>query len=712
VSLELAVDRAARISNLRYELSFEIPEGIADPVSGRAVVRFDLAEPAPMTLDFAAPSDHLHDVSVNGQASQARLIDEHIVIAGEETRAGTNEVEVSFRAGDAALNRNAEFLYALFVPARARLAFPCFDQPDLKARYSLTLVVPGSWEAIANGPEIAAEATDTDGRRRLRFAETEPVPTYLFAFAAGRFQIETAERGGRILRMFHRETDRARLERNRDAIFDLHASALAWLEDYTAYPYPWGKFDFVLIPSFQFGGMEHPGAIYYDANALMLEESVTEGQLLRRASLIAHETSHMWFGDLVTMKWFDDVWMKEVFANFLAEKIVNPEFPGVNHELRFLTAHYPAAYSVDRTAGTHPIRQELLNLNEAGSLYGPIIYQKAPIVMRQLERLVGADALRDGLRIYLRTHAFANATWRDLIAILDPLTGHDLAAWSHAWVDQAGRPLIRTEVTTGEDGGRVLRFVQRDPVADRGLMWTQQVQALVGSDRGTTTVPLTLQGDASVVPSAGLPRRISFVLPTGGGLAYGEFELDAESRRWLLEYVDRLDDPVARGAAWVTLWDEMLANRIAPADFARAIVRALPRESVEQNVQLIVRYLNTLFWRFLRTEDRAIVGADFERVLQNGWTRTTSSSLKATFFNAFRSMVTTESGVALLERVWRRDQAITGLTFGEIEEAAMAHVARVAAAVAMQRREQIAGALHVGDDQRFVARLGVQRLLL
>src|SRR5262249_36631364 len=132
------------------------------------------------------------------------------------------------------------------------------------------------------------------------------------------------------------------------------------------------------------------------------EESATENQVFGRASVIAHETAHMWFGDLVTMPWFDDVWMKEVFANFLAAKIVNPEFPNVDHDLRFFLAHYPAAYAVDRTAGRHPIRQELENLDDAGSLYGAIIYQKAPIVMRQLELILGSDALRDGLRAYLQ----------------------------------------------------------------------------------------------------------------------------------------------------------------------------------------------------------------------------------------------------------------------------------------------------------------------
>ena len=156
------------------------------------------------------------------------------------------------------------------------------------------------------------------------------------------------------------------------------------------------------MPAFQFGGMEHPGAIFYNANGLLLDESATQDQMLGRASVIAHETAHMWFGDLVTMRWFSDVWMKEVFANHMAAKIVNPAFPALNHDLRYLVDYYPSAYGVDRTAGTNEIRQPLKNLNEAGTLYGAIIYQKAPIVMRQLETLVGADGFRDGLRDYLK----------------------------------------------------------------------------------------------------------------------------------------------------------------------------------------------------------------------------------------------------------------------------------------------------------------------
>ena len=317
IPLTLASERARTISNLRYNLSFDVPSAASEPIQGQAAIRFTRNEnQQPLILDFSPGGESIISVNANGKRSQFRSVNGHIVIPGEELTAGENSIEIAFKAGDASLNRNPEFMYTLFVPARAHLAFPCFDQPDLKARFTLALNVPAEWQSVANGRETSREPAGA--RVKVGYAETQPIPTYLFAFAAGKFQVETAERGGRTLRMFHRETDKEKVQRNRDAVFDLHAASLAWLEKYTGIAYPFGKFDFVLIPSFQFGGMEHPGAIFYNAASILLEKSATENQMLNRASTIAHESSHMWFGDLVTMRWFNDVWMKEVFANFIA----------------------------------------------------------------------------------------------------------------------------------------------------------------------------------------------------------------------------------------------------------------------------------------------------------------------------------------------------------------------------------------------------------
>ncbi len=665
IPLILAEERAANLSNVRYELSLAIPSPATEPITGTVAVRFALANSSrPLVLDFAPGADHLTSVSVGGKSVTYRAVNDHIVIAASELAAGENVVQIAFRAGDAALNRNPEFLYSLFVPARAHLTFPCFDQPDIKARFTLELTAPDGWAAISNGAETSRESAD--GRFRVRFAETKPIPTYIFAFAAGRFQIEHAERNGRTYRMFHRETDAAKLARNQDTVFDLHAGALAWLEDYTAIPYQFGKFDFLLVPSFQFSGMEHPGSVYYNASSILLDESATENQMLNRASLIAHETAHMWFGDLVTMRWFNDVWMKEVFANFMAAKIVNPAFPKVNHELRFLVAHYPAAYSVDRTEGTHPIRQELANLNEAGSLYGPIIYQKAPIVMRQLERLVGVTELQQSLRAYLTQFQFGNATWLDLVRLIDARSERDVAAWSAAWVEEAGRPTIRTsvEIDVGTLKVSELAFI--------GGGSTQRMEVLAGTTSNYRKFDVELTGEQTVVEEGRGMTPPRFVLPTGGGLAYGSFTIDVPTRTYLLERVDEIADPLTRGAAWITLWDQLLERRVRPVAFLEAVLRALPRERTEQNVQLLTGYVEELFWRHLAEADRVRLAPAVEKALRSGISGSSSSSMKATYFSAFRSTVTSPDGVRFLERVWRRQEKIPGLTLAEPDEASMA----------------------------------------
>ena len=674
VSEALASERRAAFQDVRYDLRVIVPADRKEPVRGRVAVRLTLKGPHRVVFDFAQAPDRVARVTVNGREARPRIADGHLVVPAEQTRAGANEIEIEFVSGDEALNRDDEFLYTLFVPSRAQLAFPCFDQPDLKARYTLSLEVPESWQAVANGREVGdgGQGAAPAGRRRVRFAETEPLPTYLFAFVAGRFSVEAATRDGRQMRMFHRETDAAKVARNRDTIFDLHGRALAWLEEYTGIPYPFGKFDVVMIPSFQFSGMEHPGAILYNQERQLLDESATQNQLLDRASTIAHETAHMWFGDLVTMKWFNDVWMKEVFANFMAAKIVNPSFPELNHDLRFLLAHYPVAYQVDRTAGTNPIRQQLTNLNEAGQLYGAVIYQKAPIVMRQLEETLGEQPFREGLREYLKRYAFGNATWLDLVRILDARTPENVAAWSRAWVEERGRPEFTTAIET--DGrGRIssLTLTMTDPLK-RGLLWPQRIRVALGYREGIHPLPVTISGRVTAVRVAVGLVRPQYVLPSGGGIGYGLFLLDDASRAYLLQHVEDIPDALTRGSAWVTLWDNLLEGRVRPGVFLDAALRALPRESDEQNAQRVLTYVVRTFWKYLPEADRAARSPALEAALRQGLQRAATQSQKAAWFNAYRDTVLSRDGVAWLERVWRRDERIPGLTFAESDEITMA----------------------------------------
>ena len=666
----MATRRAAIVSGLQYDLSLSIPDALASPLTGSTTIRFELRDAsAPLVLDFETSRDHVKSLDANGKPVAIHYTNGHIVLPAASLVAGANTIRIGFDAGNASLNRGNDFLYTLFVPARARLAFPVFDQPDLKGRWTLTLEHPGQWQSAANGAELSRTAIGD--RVTVTFAQTQPLPTYLVAFIAGDFKVETAERNGRTFRMFHRETDAAKVVRNREAIFDLHARALEFLERYTAIPYAFGKFDFVAIPAFQFGGMEHAGKILYNASGLLLDESATQNQLLGRASVIAHETAHMWFGDLVTMRWFNDVWMKEVFANFMAAKIVNPSFPTVNHDLRFLLSNYPSAYEVDRTLGANPIRQQLDNLDEAGSMYGAIIYQKAPVVMRHLEALLGVDNFRDGLREYLTAHTFANATWSDLISVLDARTPSDLQQWSGVWVDQPGRPTVETQlhVTNGKIGR--LAFRQSDP-RGRKLVWPQQLRVTIGTASGRETLSVDLKGAETEVPNAvGMPAPL-YVLPNGGGWAYGDFRLDPSSRTYLLTSLPQIDDALTRGSAWVTLWDTLLDGLIAPDAFFDLALQSLPRESDEQMTSRILGYASNTWWRFLDASARTTRAARFESLLREGLGSANTPSQKAAWFGTLRNVSLTPGTVNWLREVWEKKAPVSGLPLAEADYTALA----------------------------------------
>ena len=584
---------------------------------------------------------------------------------------GGNILEFSFRSADTALNRREEYLYSLFVPDRASTAYPCFDQPDLRSAYRLVLNIPGSWVALANG--AAQDELAIGSRRVIRFAETKPLSTYQFAFAAGRFETVEREWGDSMIRIFHRERDAARLSRNVDALYELHATALRGVEEYTGIAYPYPKFDFALIPDFPFGGMEHPGAVFYRDSRLLLEASATRVQEMDRASLIAHETAHMWFGNLVTMRWFDDVWLKEVFANFMAAKIMHPAFPDLDHGLRFLLSHHPAAYEVDRSAGTHPIRQELKNLSHAGSLYGPIIYQKAPIVMAQLETIMGEVAFREGLAEYLGKFGHGSADWNDLIRILDRRTGLDLVEWSRVWVEEGGRPVVTVVRELGPDG-RISRLAleQADP-RDAGRRWVQPLRVRLGGGGSRRTFPVMLEEGAVEIDGAVGMAGDSWVISNGGGLGYGRFRLEERLKAQFEDVVPQVEDRLARAALYLALWDAVLEGEVEASRFVGWAARRLSDEEDELMVQFLLDLLQTAFWR-LNTRDR-LDGAgllSLEEVLWDRLATADSSSLKSSLLSTYRTIASSEGAVERLRRVWSGTLEIEGLELGERDRMTLA----------------------------------------
>lgn len=394
VDYTIASSRNAKIDSLRYDISFTLPKESEKEIEGFETVgfRYKAKKGEELLLDFKGKPAQIKDVEVNGRRYAAEIKGDHIAFPNSVLADGHNDISISFTAGERALNRRDDFLYTLFVPDRARTVFPCFDQPDMKATFRLELDMPAEWLAVSN-TMVGSEAENSNGRKRVTFAPTEPLSTYLFAFAAGNFQREEFEKEGRRFGIYYRETDQERIAQLPKIAEDV-AAALSWQEEYTGIPYPFCKYDLVIIPGFQFGGMEHTGATFYADTRIFLPANATPDDLLARTQLISHETTHMWFGDYLTMRWFDDVWTKEVFANYYAAAITRERLPEFDHDLDWLRTYVGASVNEDRTAGATAIRQQLSNLADAGLVYNNIIYNKAPVMMAKLVKLMGAEAFQ------------------------------------------------------------------------------------------------------------------------------------------------------------------------------------------------------------------------------------------------------------------------------------------------------------------------------
>ena len=579
ISLELAQLRKQEIKDLKYSLRFSIPEQKQETVEGETRIQFTIQKPQEIILDFRESADKVKEVSVNGQPTEYTFLNEHIILPQSSTIEGKNEVYIRFTAGNQSLNRNDEFLYTLLVPDRARTVFPCFEQPNLKAAFTLQLEVPTKWEAVSN-TSIASENI-INGKKHITFLPTEPLSTYLFSFVAGKLKkVEYAD-GERILTAYHRETDPKKVAQLND-IFEQVASSLHWLEDYTDVPYPFAKYSFIILPGFQYGGMEHTGATLYNDNSMFLSEHPTLDEELARAKLIAHETAHMWFGDFVTMDWFNDVWTKEVFANYFAACIVEPLFPSVNHSLNWIKTYTAASLSEDRTLGSNSIRQPLDNLRNAGLIYGNIIYNKAPVMMQKLVEIMGEEAYQEGIREYLKTYAYSNATWDDLITILDAKTEEDLASFSDVWVNQKGMPHITFTNRCGQ-----LEIRQRDPL-NRGLIWPQHFQiTFIGDEITTLEVDLSQETYALTVP-----LNTKAILPNTDERGYGLFIPDEQSRAWLLAHWQEMTDDTARQSLLMLLYENYQHRLITDKEWINALLNGLKTEKNALIASTLCGYLS------------------------------------------------------------------------------------------------------------------------
>jgi len=660
VSEQLAIFRKQQISNLNYELLFEIPMQKQEEINSKLVLNLALSDLSqPLYLDFKEKSQNIKSIESNGK--NVAIVHEkgHIIIPAENLILGKNQVIISFIAGNLSLNRNDDYLYTLLVPDRASTLFPCFDQPDIKATYQLSLTVPKDWSVLA-GAEVK-DKIEKGEFINYTFAESDKMSTYLFSFVAGEFKTVTQKPGNREMTMLYRENNAEKLRISTDTIFNLHQQSLEFLEKYTNYPFPFQKLDFASIPEFQYGGMEHVGAIQYRESAVFLDNTATDELKLSRAKLIAHETSHMWFGDLVTMKWFDDVWMKEVFANFMADKIMNPIFPKINHNLQFFTTHYSGAFAEDRSLGTHPIKQHLANLKDAGSLYGSIIYNKAPIMMRQLEATMGKEPFQKGIEKYIKKYANNNADWNNLVEILDAETPLDMKKWSEVWVNKSGRAIF-TDKIEYDSKNRIKKFEIEQKAEDKSKnIWPQVFQiGLVYKDT-FKVIDVAVKDKKTVLKELiGLEKPLNIIY-NYNGFGYGVFPLDGNN----LKYIATLKDEVARASIYSNLYENTLTGNVAPHKAFDCFLNGIQLEENELVLKILTNNASAVFWRFLTENQQNATQKQFEDIVYNRLQTNLPGNIKKTLFNLFSSIAYSNSAKTKLYQIWNKEIVIQNLKLNE-----------------------------------------------
>jgi aminopeptidase N len=669
ISIPLARHRAATIRDVAYDLALDLSG--TDEVGGAVTIYFERAAGAgDLVLDFRGPT--VASVHANQQEiDDYRRANGHILIPERHLLEGRNAVDVRFAAEMAASGASVirfvesasggaadgggpdSYLYTLLVPADANQLFPCFDQPDLKAAFRLEVIAPEGARVVSNGSEAVRSPADTGVW--MRFEPTAPISTYLLAVAAGPWRTWTDSAGAIPMTLYARRSLASDVDA--DTLLATNRRALEWLQDYFRSPYPFGKFDFVLAPAFPFGGMEHPGAVFYNESRFIFREPPTRTDRLARDATIYHEVAHQWFGDLVTMRWFDDLWLKEGFSTYMAARMQDALDPASGAWKTFYLRNKPLAYGVDVTSGTTPVWQSLENLDLAKSNYGPIVYNKAPAILKQLEFQVGEEAFRYGLQVLVRRHAFGNIGWRELLEVMEEASGQSLDSFGEQYVLRPGIPLIETVVRTG--GGEIeeLTLIQRPAAAlagDTGGWWPGRVRVRLGyQDREDVLLTVDFDSERTVVAGArGLPAP-DFVLANDGDFGYGIFMLDPISAARLLERAGGLDDALLRTLAWGALWDLLREGRLPPELFLESVVRQLPAERDEEIATFLLSRAGTALGRYLPHEDSATTGAlrlRFERMLAEGMAEEGASyDLRKTKLDALLAGARTPEALAVLE---------------------------------------------------------------
>ena len=618
-----AAARAAAVSGVSYSIRLGLTAGSAS-FTGRAEVRFTLAQSAEGPIFLCFRGQTIRAMRLNGSdvATPAwngyRLtLDQGLLKRGAENRLEV-EYENAFDTGGDGVFRfvdpedSAEYIYTNFEPYEAHRMAPLFDQPDIKARLTLEVLAPSEWMVMANGAERAAGPVEADGRTLRTFTETPPLSTYLFAMTAGAFVGERRElrlpgRAEAIpVGLWSRRSLATHLEHGR--FHEMTEQAFIYFGALFGREYPFDKLDHVFAPEFATGAMENVGLITYHEQ-FIFRSRPTASDITSLTEVVFHEIAHMWFGNLVTMRWWDDLWLNESFATYVSYLCLTEGAPYPDAWRDFNVQLKGWALREDDAPTTHPIAGSVLDTDQTFLNFDGITYGKGGAVLKQLGARLGREGFAAGLRLYFQRHAFANATLADFLAALEEGSGVPLADWSAQWLRTSGPNRFAAEVAEGPGGSIASLSVRQevvsgDPVLRQHLMRI----ALIYPDRSGVKIEgheLLLDGERAHVPSAtGRPLPLA-VIPNHDDLAVGKIALDAATIRFATERLEEIPDGLLRQVTWTAMWELVRDGSLNASDYAALLVARLPEERDASIVQQIVEStLGPLLLRYLPDGER------------------------------------------------------------------------------------------------------------
>ena len=602
-----AASRAARVSQVAYDIHLDLVAG-QETFRGDATIKFTAAAGESLFLDFRGGT--IERLVVNGGAIEPDWTGYRLTLPADLV-SGAMSVRIVYvndydDTGDG-FHRfvdpedGQEYVYTNFEPYEAHRLYPCFDQPDIKATYRFTVTAPADWVVLANSPE--AELTDADGGRKThRFDQTEVFSTYLTALVCGPYVQRRLQHGSLDMGLYARRSMDKYLEEQAAEILEITAQGMDFYSQLFDQPYPFSKYDQVFVPEYNSGAMENVGCVTYN-ELYLFRDKATDNERMDRAETFLHELAHMWFGNLVTMRWWDNLWLNESFATYISYVAMTEATRFTNAWKVFNSDIKRWAYQQDQLPTTHPISGRAADTEIAFLIFDGITYGKGASVLKQLVKYIGRDAFRDGMRLYFRRHAWSNATLADFMGCLEESSGMSLREWSEKWLETASVNTLSARWTSVD--GTIKSFTMDQAASEQfPTLRPHALEIGFGSEvagrlQMTATVPASIDGPrTNLADIVGMPEP-ELVFPNYGDHAYAKIDLDDKSLDYVRSGLDRVDDDLLRNLLWASLWEMVRDCRIKSTDYLAICRTQLPNERdldivgvvLERVAMTLVRYV-------------------------------------------------------------------------------------------------------------------------